>query len=455
MKLTQTLFCAAALAAAVFGQSKEKPPAGGPPKAFTIPARETFTLKNGMKVSLVPYGTMPVAALSARIAFGNANESASEVWLSDLMWALMKEGAGKRNGIQLAEEAARLGGQLNAGAGLDSSQAGIQVLSEFAPDAVRLLADVLRRPTFPASELERLRADLLRRLTVELAQPQPLAGQAFAKALYGDHPYGRVYPTEANLKSYTLEQVRRHFQANLGARRTHLYVVGRFPASLKQAISAAFEDWAPGPEVVRHPPRTTARHQFVLVDRPGAEQSTLRIGLPIAASPTHADYIPMVVADNLLGGSFGSRITANIREQKGYTYSPYSAVAVNYHSAYWYENADVTTKVTADSIKEIYAEINRLRQEPPPEEELQGIRAYTAGLFVLRNSSPRGIINQLSFVDTQGLPDSYLNSYVQKVNAVTRADVQRLAETYLDPAKLVVVVVGDKAAIEGSLKAYK
>lgn len=455
MNPTRFLFCAALFTAAALGQQRETPPAGGAPKPFNIPARETFTLKNGMKVSLVPYGSMPVAALSARMAFGNANEAANEVWLADLMWSLAKEGAGARNGIQLAEEAARMGGQLSAGAGPDNSQASIQVLSEFAPDAVRLLADVLRRPTFPASELERLRADLQRRLTVELAQPGPLAEQAFAKALFGDHPYGRIYPTEANLKSYTLEQVRRFHQANMGARRTHLYVVGRYPASIRQAITAAFEDWAPGPEALRNPPKAQARHQFVLIDRPGAEQSTLRIGLPIAANPAHADYIPMVVADNLLGGSFGSRITANIREQKGYTYSPYSTVAARYRSSYWYENADVTTKVTADSIKEIYAEINRLRREPPPEEELQGIRSYTAGLFVLRNSSPNGIIGQLSFVDTQGLPDSFLNTYVQKVNAVTRADVQRLAETYLDPSKMAVVVVGDKAAIEESLKAYK
>jgi predicted Zn-dependent peptidase len=455
MKLTRTLICGAALAALALGQGKEKPPAGGAPKPFAVPARQTFTLKNGMKVSLVEYGSMPVAALSARVAFGNANEGAAETWLSDLAWALVKEGAGGRNGIQLAEEAARLGGQLSAGAGVDGSQASIQVLSEFAPDAVRLLADVLRRPAFPASELDRLRADLLRRLTVELAQPGPLADQAFAKALYGEHPYGRMYPTEAMLTGYTLEQAKRYFLANAGARRTHLYVVGRFPATIRQAITQAFEDWAPGPEVMRNPPRAAARRQFVLVDRPGSEQSTLRIGLPVAAHPVHADHIPLVVADNLLGGAFGSRITANIREQKGYTYSPYSELAVRYRSAHWAQNADVTTKVTADSIREIFAEIGRLRKEPPPEEELAGIRAYTAGLFVLRNSSPRGILGQFAFMDTQGLPENYLNTYVEKVNAVTRGDVQRLAETYLDPGKMAIVVVGDKAAVEESLQPYR
>jgi predicted Zn-dependent peptidase len=453
MKNILSLFAVTAVLA--LSQTREVPPAGATPKAFAVPPRETFALKNGMKVSLVPYGSTPMVALSARIAFGNAHEAANEVWLSDLYWSLAKEGAGDRNGIQLAEEAARMGGQLNVGAGVDDSQASIQVLSEFGPDAVKLLADVLERPTLPASELERLRGDLLRRLTVELSQPQPQAEQAFAKALYGDHPYGRTYPTEAMLKSYTIDQVRRFGRANLGARRTHLYVVGRFSPDLKQAITAAFDGWAAGPDTMRNPPQAVGRKQFLLIDRPGAEQSTVKIGLPVAAQPAHTDYIPMLVADNILGGSFGSRITANIREQKGYTYSPFSTVNTRYHSAYWAESADVTTSVTADSVKEIFKEIALMRQEPPTEAELKGIQNYMTGTFVLRNSSHFGIIRQLAFIDSQGLGDGYLSSYVQKVNAVRRPDVQRVAESYLDPAKMTIVVVGDKAKIEDSLKPYR
>jgi predicted Zn-dependent peptidase len=163
----------------------------------------------------------------------------------------------------------------------------------------------------------------------------------------------------------------------------------------------------------------------------------------------------MLVADNILGGSFGSRITANIREQKGYTYSPFSTVNTRYHSAYWAESADVTTSVTADSVKEIFKEIALMRQEPPTEAELKGIQNYMTGTFVLRNSSHFGIIGQLAFIDSQGLGDGYLNSYVQKVNAVRRPDVQRVAESYLDPAKMTIVVVGDKAKIEDSLKSYR
>jgi len=290
---------------------------------------------------------------------------------------------------------------------------------------------------------------------VELSQPQPLAEQAYAKAIYGDHPYGRTHPTEAMLKSYTIEQVKAFRAANLGAKRTHLYVVGRFPAETKQAIVAAFEGWAAGPEVKRVPPVLAARKQVVVIDRPGAEQSTVKIGLAVPAQPAHADYIPMLVADNILGGAFGSRITANIREDKGYTYSPFSTVATHYHTADWAENADVTTKVTGESVKEILSEIGKMRKEAPPAEELKGIQNFMNGLFVFRNSSHQGIIGQLAFVDSQGLGDSFVNTYTQKVNAVTRADIQRVTESYLNPNKMTLVVVGDKAKIEESLKAFQ
>jgi predicted Zn-dependent peptidase len=197
-----------------------------------------------------------------------------------------------------------------------------------------------------------------------------------------------------------------------------------------------------------------AKKSVVLLDRPGAVQSTLRLGLPVQISPGHPDYIPLEVTNSLLGGAFTSRITNNIREQKGYTYSPFSQVVPRYRTAAWQESADVTTKFTADSVREIQMEINRLRKEPPDAKELKGIQNFMDGIFVLRNSSNQGIIGQLGFVDLHGLTDDYLKTYVQRVNAVSREDVQRITETYLDPGKMTLVVVGDKGKIEDSLKAF-
>jgi predicted Zn-dependent peptidase len=190
-----------------------------------------------------------------------------------------------------------------------------------------------------------------------------------------------------------------------------------------------------------------------LIDRPGAAQSTLYLGLPVIY-PGSPDYIPMIVTNALLGGSFASRITSNIREAKGYTYSPNSQLSTRFRDAYWVEVADVTTAVTGPSLKEIFYEIDRLQKEPPTEEELQGIKNYLAGIFVLNNSTRGGVINQLAFVDLHGLDDKYLTTYVQKVFAVTPKDVQRIAQTYLLGDKMTLVVVGDKSKVADQVSAF-
>jgi predicted Zn-dependent peptidase len=187
-----------------------------------------------------------------------------------------------------------------------------------------------------------------------------------------------------------------------------------------------------------------------VVDRPGAVQSTVLLGLPVI-SPKSDDYVALVVTDALLGGSFGSRITSNIREQKGYTYSPHSQLQARQHNTSWSEQADVTTNVTGASLTEIFKEVNRLRAEPPSEAELHGIQSYLAGTFVLRNSTRFGIIGQLAFVEKHELGDEYLRNFVQRIWAVKPADVQRIMQQYLDPKKMTIVVVGDRKQVDAQL----
>ncbi|HEX9918318.1 MAG TPA: insulinase family protein, partial [Pyrinomonadaceae bacterium] len=170
--------------------------------------------------------------------------------------------------------------------------------------------------------------------------------------------------------------------------------------------------------------------------------------------PSHPDFVALSVTNSLLGGSFASRITSNIREQKGYTYSPNSSISTHYRDAYWVQVADVTTGVTGPSLKEIFYEIDRLQKEPPTEAELQGIKNYRAGVFTIQNSSRGGIIGQLAFLDLHKLPDTYLNNYVQNVLAVTPQDVQRMARQYLKSEQMAIVVVGDKAQVAKQLSDY-
>ncbi|HKR02678.1 MAG TPA: pitrilysin family protein [Pyrinomonadaceae bacterium] len=435
-------------------RQKEKPPEGGTPKAFTLPQKQTFTLKNGMKVTLVPYGTVPKVTVSAVVRAGNLNEGADQVWLANITGTMLKEGTSTRSAEQIAQEAARMGGSINIGVGADQTSVTGDVLSEFGPDLVALIGDVIQHPLLPESELARMKNDRLRQLTISRTQPGPIATERFRQLLYPNHPYGRVFPSEEMINRYTIADVQKFYKDNFGAARTNLYVAGRFDAAaMRKAITQAFDGWPSGAAPVENIPKPVAARSLNLIDRPGAAQSTIYLGLPVVY-PGNQDYIALQVTNALLGGSFASRITANIREAKGYTYSPNSSVSTRFHDAYWLQVADVTTAVTGPSLKEIFYEIERLQKEPPTEAELLGIKNYLAGIFVLQNSSRQGVINQLAFVDLHGLDDKYLTTYVQKVMAVTPKDVQRIAQTYLVGDKMTLVVVGDKSKIAEQLTPY-
>ena len=443
-----------ALAQEVKPAQKQQPPEGGKPRAFTLPQKETFTLANGLKATLVPYGTLPKVAVSCVVRAGNLNESAQQVWLADLMGSMLKEGTTSRSGEAVAEEAASMGGSIDVNTGADQTIVSGDVLSEFGPQLIRLLADVIQKPLLPASELPRLKKDFLRQLTISKTQPGSLALERFRKILYPNHAYGRLFPTEQMVESYTIEDVQKFYQENMGAARTHIFVAGRFDmAEMKKAIQQSFEPWARGREAVEDIPKPVTARTIQLIDRPGAAQSTVYIGLPVIY-PSHPDYVPLLVTNTLLGGFFSSRITSNIREQKGYTYSPFSTVSSRYRDAYWAEVADVTTDVTGPSLKEIFYEIDRLQKEPPTEKELDGIKNYLSGVFVLQNSSREGVINQLAFLNLHKLDDKYLTDYVQNVYAVTPKDIQRISQTYLQDEKMAIVIVGDREKIAKEVAAF-
>jgi zinc protease len=443
------------LAQAPAAPAKEQPPAPGAPKPFALPTPVRFTLDNGLKVTLVAYGTMPKVNVQLNLGSGNVYESASETWLADLTARLVREGTASRNATAISTETARMGGSLNVNAGEDRTTIAGEVLSEFAPEMLRLVADVAANPAFPASELERLKGDLARQLSLAKSQPQVLAQEVFRKTLYGgDHPYGRLFPTAEQIQGYGVAQAKAFYEKTYGAANAHLYVAGRFDqAAVEKTVREAFAGLRKGTPAQPPKPAPKSQRQIVLVERPGAVQSTLMLGAPVIA-PGSPDWVPLQVTNTLLGGYFSSRITANIREQKGYTYSPGSQLSTRKGDAYWVEVADVTTAVTGASLKEIFFEIDRLQKEPPPEQELRAVQNYLAGTFVLQNSTRQGIIGQLAALELQGLGDDYLKGWVQKVNAVTPAQVSETARKHLKADSFTIAVVGDRKAIEDQIKEY-
>ncbi len=434
---------------------KQTPPTGGPPKAFTVPEHETYTLPNEMQVTLVPYGNLPKVTLMLAVRAGTLNQPAELAGLADLTGELMKEGTASRTATQVAEQAANMGGTVDISVDEDQTEILSDVLSEFGAQAVRLIADVAEQPRFPESELPRLKNDALRKLAVAKSVPQNIARERFSKILYPNHPYGVVFPSQEGIEKTSVQAIKNFYEGNFGAARAHLYVAGRFDSTeIKKAIAESFGNWKSGAAPYMNVPNAAPHHVMEVTDRPSAAQSTLYVGLPVPG-PNSPDTIPLSVTNALLGGSFGSRITSNIREQKGYTYSPFSTISTRYHDAYWVESADVTTQFTGPSLKEIFAEIDRLRNAPPGDAELKGIETYLSGLFVIRNSSRDALISQLNFVNLQGLGDDYLKTWVQKVNAVTPEQVQQMMRQYIKPNEMTLVVVGDKSKISDQLKPFE
>jgi zinc protease len=435
-------------------QTKEAPPAPGAPKDFTLPARKSFTLPNGLKVTLIPFGAIPKIDVQLVVRAGNVDEGPNEVWLADLVGDLMREGTTSKTTTELNQAAAALGGAVSVGVSPDETTVSGSALSENATEIVKLVADVAQNPRFPESELARLRANRLRTLAISKSQPQSLALEKFQAVLYPDHPYGRVFPTEAMLQSYNVQQIRDFYGKHIQAAGSHLLVAGQFNAStIEQTIRTAFGSWKAGTARAPTPPKALAKRAVYIIDRPGAVQSSMYVGVP-TLDPTHADYMALVVTNTLLGGAFASRITKNIREDKGYTYSPFSTVSTRYRSGYWAEIADVTTNVTGASLKEIFHEIDRLQSEPPAAAELKGIQDYIAGTFTLSGSTRGGVIGLLRNVNLHGLPETYITDYVKKVYAVKPADVQRVARQYVNDENMAIVIVGDKKVIEEQVKAY-
>ncbi len=449
------IMAAAALCAlVVYATGKEQPPPGGQPEKFELPTRRSFTLDNGLAVTLVPFGSTPKVAVELVVAAGNIREQDGQVWLADLTGMLLEEGTTGMSSEQIARSLAGMGGQLDVGVGPDQATISADVLSEFGPDAVKILSEVVRTPLLPQSEIERLKTDLVRRASIQRSRAQSQALEKFREVLYGNHPYGRVFPSEDVLQSFTLQDVQSFYADNFGAARARLYVAGVFDQeAMETAIRQSFSGWESGQPSSAKLPSPASKREVHLVDRPGAIQSSIYMGLP-TIEPTHEDWLELNITNFLLGGMFASRITTNIREDKGYTYSPRSSVSVRRGDAYWAQTADVTTEVTGAALKEIFFEIDRLQSEPPALEELQGVQNYAAGRFVLQNSSRGGIIGMLAYMDLHGLPISYLENYTESVMAITPEQVRAAAENYIRDQQMTIVVVGDSKSIRKELEAF-
>ncbi|HYL46281.1 MAG TPA: pitrilysin family protein [Candidatus Limnocylindrales bacterium] len=438
------------------------PPALGPERPVAWPRRTVRSLANGMQVVLAEEHTFP--KISAQLFFrsGNAVVAHRTPGLADLTATVVRTGTASRTSRRIEEDLRRMGADLATTAGADSSAISVAGVAEFSAGILEMIAELARGASFPAEEFERERRRKIEALRIERTTPGFLAGERLRRVLFGEHPYAIVAPTEEQVASYHRDQLEKFYQENYTPANALLIVVGDFSsAEMLERIEKIFGAWrAPAPEAQKSPapPRASGRHVH-LVHLPGTVQTQVVVG-NLATTRHDPDWYRLVLANSIYGGAFHSRLVINIREQKGYTYSPRSSLNALRQYGYFAVNAAVRNDVAAATLTEMFYEMDRMRSLPVTAEELESARNYLSGVFSLGVATQDGLIGQLSAVYLDRLPEDYLETYREQIRAVTAEDVLSAARRYFDSANAQIVVVGDReqigeqAALFGDVTVY-
>jgi predicted Zn-dependent peptidase len=435
-----------------------KPPAAGQAPTLRLPAIQKRQLANGVPVWLVEVHDVPVAQISLVVLGGSADDPAGQYGIASLTASMLTEGAGSRNALDLADAVDFLGASLTSSAGMDATTIRLQVPVARLADALPIMSDVALRPTFPPQELERVRQQRLVSLLQARDDPASVAGLAFSRVLYGaSHRFGvAAMGTAATLKAFTPENLRTFYNVTYRPERAALLVTGDVTLDrVHPLLESAFGSWrATGPAAPRvtlsTPPPPAARTVY-LVDKPGAPQSQIRIGR-VGVPRSTPDFFPLQVMNTVLGGSFTSRLNLNLREKRGYSYGAASVFDMRVAPGPFYATAGVQTDKTSESLTEFFNELNGILQ-PIPGDELTRGKNYVALRFPSGFETSGDLARRLEDALVYNLGDDYFAKYIPAIQAVTAADVQRVARTYIQPDRVAVVVVGDRKVIEPGIKA--
>jgi zinc protease len=429
--------------------SRAEIPVLAPERPVVWPRRTRRTLANGLQVVLVESHGIP--KFDAQLLFRSGNIAAPETpGLAEMTASVVRAGTSSRKLLQIEEELRRMGADLSTTAGADTSAISFGGLSEFAGKLLELAFDLAHNASFPPDEFERERRQRLEELRIERATPGFLAGERLRQVLFGAHPYAQVAPTEAQVEAYRCEQLVAYYRKHYVPANALFIAVGDFVADkMLEQIERVFGSWkAPRSEEPPCPPPPEIRGRRVhLVHLPGTVQAQVLIG-NCAITRQHPDWMALALANAIYGGAFNSRLVMNIREQKGYTYSPRSGVNALRRHGYFSAHAAVRNDVTAATLTEIFYELDRIRALPVTPEELADMQHYLTGVFSLGLATQDGLAGQLSTVYLHELPEDYLETYREKVRALTAADVLAAARNYFDSANAQIVVVGDRAQLE-------
>jgi zinc protease len=435
---------------------RKEAPKPGPDPTLHLPVPKTFALANGLKVFLTEEHALPVMSASLVTLAGGETNPGDKPGLAAFTARLLTEGTASRSSTELANAVAQIGAGLSSGASMDSASASISALSPNSDAAMGLLSDVVLHPAFKDEEVERIRQQRLVAIQQEADSPIAATLRVGNKVLYGDQPYGyQAIGTTESVKATTRADISGFWGAHYGPKNAALILAGDFSeAEAKRLAEKYFGGWSGGGTAgatkLPAPPPPPAR-KIVIVDKPDSPQTTL-ISFGVGVARNTPDYPAITEMNSILGGLFSSRINMNLREKNGFTYGAFSGFFFYRGGGPAYAGAQVRTDVTAQALKELMSELNRIHTDPASPEELKlakdnALRSLPGEFETVGNEA--GLMAEL-FV--YGLPTDYFQKLPAQFQAVTPEAVAKAAKDYIHPDNLIILAVGDRAKIEPGLE---
>jgi zinc protease len=426
------------------------------PHPISIPAPRETVLPNGLTVVVVEDRRLPLVSYRLAFPVGGALDPPGLPGLTDLLAGLLPEGTESKTSREIADEVARMGASLSAGANSDYTIVAASALAHFNDQILELMADVTLHPSFPENEVELAKQNTKESLRQQRAQPSFLASEMVARVMFGDHPYSIVAPTPESIDRSSRDEFVKFHRLRLVPNNAVFIIVGdvHYDDVLRK-LESLFSTWERGEKLVTNFPAPPVRTQKIayLIDRPGSAQSNIVIANS-GITRTNSDYFPLLLMHTVLGANASSRLFMNLREEKGYTYGAYSNLDARRTAGTFRATAEVRTPVTGDSLKEFFYELNRIRSEPVSQKEISDAKAYLTGVFPIRLETQEGLTDQLVQIKMLGLPDDYLQLYRDRVQAVTIEEIQRVAQKYVKPDEAALIVVGDGKAVLDQIRPH-
>lgn len=437
----------------------EQPPAPGPLRPFTVPPVHEMRLPNGVRVVVVEKHSLPIVTGRVLVAAGSVYEPAEKNGLASLTAQMLDEGTRTLTGPQLSERVEALGAQLGSGAGYNFATVSVTAPKSTFAEAMNLAATTLTEPSFADEELNRVRNQLSAAYVRSTSTVEGLAAIAFNRALYDPASgYSRpVSGTATTLQGLNRDEVVGFHQRMYSPANTTVLLVGDVtPEEGRRIAEQAFGRWsAPGAVQATLPapaPVAASGTRIILVDRPGSVQSGVYVGQPGLAA-TSPDVIPLSALSQVLGGGFRARVNMNLREGRGWTYGAFSGMSTFPNAGDFFVSTAVRTNATDSAVAEIVREYKRIAAEPVPQEELRGSLTNVVASFPNSVQTVQGLAGRMQTLLQNGQPLNYYNTYLERMSAVTPADVARMGRERLTPGALTIVVAGDLSKIEAPIRA--